>query len=677
MNSSDNNLSEDFFIPCLKESIRYSRGVGYFSSGWLRINAKGLISFADNGGRARWIVSPILSESDWDALVTGEEAKANLLLKEALEKVIQDFEVSIQEDTLNALAWMVADEIVEFRLATVRGKLRGEFHDKFGIFQDEDGNCLSFNGSNNESIQGSFNYESFKVFRTWDPHLADFAWDDKSRFEKLWKNDDPNLRILKLDQSIIEKIVKLRTSQRPYQRPSWVREKQPIYMRRFEGPKIPEFIQLRDYQLEAINEWAKNGFQGFLEMATGTGKTITSLGALCKLFEKKERLAIVITVPYKHLVIQWEEDLQNFNLRPILAFENRNKWLNPLNESILEYNKGFSKFFSVITTHTTFSSPHFQETISRLEQPSLIIADEAHHLGSETGRQSYPLNIPARLALSATPNRWFDTEGTEALRSYFGKTVFEFTLGQAIGVSLTKYYYHPHLVELTAEELELYEEFTLKIAKIYARAKKDQKAGERLKMLLIKRSNLLNKAENKISVLSELIDENPVNAHTLFYCAPGQLKDVLKLVGIEKRTLIHKFTNEEDSETRKKLLQQFADEEIQALAAIKCLDEGVDVPKTKVAYLLASSSNPREFIQRRGRVLRKAPGKKHSIIHDLITVPPSGWSHSKDESVFNVERGILKKELSRFKEFAAYAQNKHQATDVIWEMAKRYNLIDF
>jgi superfamily II DNA or RNA helicase len=341
----------------------------------------------------------------------------------------------------------------------------------------------------------------------------------------------------------------------------------------------------------------------------------------------------------------------------------------------MDFNGGYREVISVITTHTTFSSPEFQKCIARLQQPAMMLADEAHHLGAERARQSYPEHIPFRLALSATPDRWFDDEGTACLRKYFGETVFSFPLEKAIGISLTPYYYYPHLVQLTPEEMERYEELSAKIAQIAGRD--DETAQQSLKLLLIRRAELLNKAVNKLEVLSRLIDQQREIVHALFYCAPGQIDEVLRQLGLEKGFLVHRFTAEEGPEERQRLLTDFAKGDLQALVAMKCLDEGVDVPSTKTAFFLASSSNPREFVQRRGRVLRKAPGKEFSVIHDLIAVPPTTWHISQDSPSFKIERSIVRRELERFKEFAGPALNKHEALDVIWEIATRYSLMDF
>lgn len=680
MDTSSGDLIADFFIPALTASSKYDRGVGYFSSGWLRMAATGMIAFASNGGHARWVTSPILDEADWEALQLGDAARHDPVLYAALKRSITDLPILIDKETLSLLSWMVADEIISFKLALPRNKLeRGDFHDKFGIFTDKTGNQVSFNGSYNDSIQGTRNYESIKVFCSWHDAFAPLVKADSTRFERLWNNQDLNVRVFDLPEAVREQIVQLRTNERPYSKPAWIQSINPNRPEVTKPPNHPIFpsqLVLHDYQEEAIDKWFISDCKGLLEMATGTGKTITALAASVKLYQSENRLAVIISVPYKHLVEQWRTEAASFGYHPVLAFENKTRWLNDLNSQIVEFNSRYRKFISVITTHKTFGSDAFQQSIARLNQQSLLIADEAHHLGAEQSRKCYPLNIHSRLALSATPDRWFDDEGTFALRAYFGETVFEFPLEKAIGLSLTPYYYYPHLVPLTDDEMMRYENITAKIAKLANR--KTQDAEQAMKNLLMRRAELLNLAENKLSVLSKLVDEQQERIHhTLFYCAPKQIDEVMHLLGWEKQLQVNRFTAEESTRERQQLLSAFASGTTQALVAMKCLDEGVDVPSTRTAFLLASSSNPREFIQRRGRILRKAPGKRFAVVHDLIAIPPTAHALSSNISISNTERNIVRRELQRFKEFADPALNKHQALDVVWDMARQYSLMDF
>ena len=676
LDSSSADLIADFFIPALSAAVRYDRGVGYFSSGWLRITAQGMINFAAHGGRARWVTSPILQEADWQALQRGEQARTDAVLRAAIAANIADLAESLAQDTLSALAWMVADGVLDFRLALPTNKLTGgDFHDKFGIFTDAQGHQLSFNGSYNESVQGTRNYESIKIFHGSEQAFAPLVQADVQRFERLWHNQDPNVAVFALPDAALAQILQLRKAERPYGLPPWLAPaqiKEPPTGYRPIQPLISQTLRLRAYQTTAIDAWFAHQCRGLFEMATGTGKTITALAASARLYQREGRLAVIITVPYQHLVDQWQEEAGAFGYQPILAYQSKAKWLEELNHTILDFIGGYRNFISVITTHTTFASPDFQATIARLTGPVLLIADEAHHLGAERSRHHYPANVPFRLALSATPDRWFDDAGTEALRAYFGPTVFAFPLAQAIGVSLTPYYYYPHLVELTEDELVAYRALTLKIARLFGKDDPDTQSA--LEKLLMQRARLLNVAVNKLATLSQLVDRAGQIEHTLFYCAYGQIDDVVRLLGWEKGLLINRFTAEESNTERQARLADFARGEIQALVAMKCLDEGVDVPTTRTAYFLASSGNPREFIQRRGRILRKSAGKEYSVIHDLIAVPPPA---ALDSETFAIERSILRRELQRFKEFAEPALNKHEALDVIWDLATHYELNDF
>jgi hypothetical protein len=543
LDTSAHDLTKDLFAPLLSRAVRYDRGVGFFSSGWLRINAKGMGAFAQNSGRARWVTSPILDENDWEALRIGDTARTDSILREALALNIHDLAQQIDRNTLSALAWLIADEILTFKLALPRNKLeQGDFHDKFGVFTDANGDQVSFNGSYNDSIQGTRNYESIKVFCSWEASFKQFTQADGERFERLWNNFDPNVRVFDLPEAAREQILQLRVGDRPYPKPEWLgkRLRDADIHYRPARPNVPGTLVLRDYQLGAIDAWFEHECRGLLEMATGTGKTITALAASARLYERENHLAVVIAVPYQHLVDQWNDEARAFGYAPVLAYQSKSRWLNDLNHQIMDFNAGYRRFVSVIVTHDTFASPDFQRSLARLQGPALLIADEAHHLGAEQRRQAYPENIPFRLALSATPDRWFDDIGTLALREFFGETVFSFTLEQAIGLSLTPYYYHPHRVALTDDEMERYAELSAKIARLAHRD--DSDAQEALRMLLIKRADLLNNAANKLPTLLSLVNHADDVEYTLFYCAPGHIDAVLRSLGIEKGVRVKNYT---------------------------------------------------------------------------------------------------------------------------------------
>ena len=225
LDTSSTDLIREFFIPALSNSICYDRGVGYFSSGWLRLASQGMVEFAANGGHARWVTSPILSVLDWEVLLAGDAARSDCALLEALDCDIATLSETLEKNTLSALAWMVADEMLDFNSRVPYHKLeQGDFHDKFGIFTDAEGNHVSFNGSYNDSVQGNRNYESIKVFCSWIPTFAPLVQADVERFDRLWNDGDPNVKVYSLPDAAREQILRVRTEySRPYPEPEWVK----------------------------------------------------------------------------------------------------------------------------------------------------------------------------------------------------------------------------------------------------------------------------------------------------------------------------------------------------------------------------------------------------------------------------------------------------------------------
>jgi superfamily II DNA or RNA helicase len=444
--------------------------------------------------------------------------------------------------------------------------------------------------------------------------------------------------------------------------------------------------------------------QGILNMATGTGKTITSLLAASKLAELQEgRLALVVAAPYQHLVDQWVTEIQDFGAQPVRAYESRTTWVDTLGGQITEFQSGARDTLAVVTTHRTFSSDHFQRLLARLDgTKTMLIGDEVHHLGAPSLRSSLPDPVRARMGLSATPERWYDDEGTDALVEYFTNgVVYDYGLPEAIANGhLSEYYYVPHVVELTPDEQEQYLALSKAIGQRASAVEgdvgdADAQTNESLKQLLIKRARLIGTAANKLELLSRLLEQSRPIRHTLVYCGDGQvetegeatkrqLKAVTELLGNDLGLKIHQFTYEENQEMRERLLDSFESEALEALVAIRCLDEGVDVPATQTAFILASSSNPRQFVQRRGRILRPHPNKDHSTIHDFIVAPPGLVRDGADDTVFNLERTLVRKELQRVSTFAQSAKNHPDAElsnvpttpTTLHQLKKEFNLLD-
>jgi DNA phosphorothioation system restriction enzyme len=471
-----------------------------------------------------------------------------------------------------------------------------------------------------------------------------------------------------------------------------------------EGLQIPEWVEARPYQANAVKSWLQAGGQGILNMATGTGKTVTSLVGAAKVSDRLDnKLALIVAVPYQHLVDQWAEDIRDFSARPILAYKSRSNWQERFERELVEFNMGVRESLVVVTTHASFASDAFQSSLSRLNRvETMLIADEVHHLGAPHLRKSLPSTVELRLGLSATPQRFYDSEGTEELFSYFGDgVVYEYSLNDAIeSGALCEYYYIPHIIELNDEEADQYVALSSKIARLASRLRgdlgdADLQENTSLKHALFKRARLGGTAENKPTKLESLIRCDEDVRHTLVYCGDGSVED--DLTGKTKRHVdaatdllrediglrVHQFTAQESQSEREELLERFETGELQALIAIRCLDEGVDVPATKTAFMLASSSNPRQFVQRRGRILRKHEGKDYALIHDFVVAPPdSVRPELLETNQFTTERNLVRKELERVNLFAEAARN-HPDADVavaptsdrsLQELKQRYNL---
>lgn len=450
-------------------------------------------------------------------------------------------------------------------------------------------------------------------------------------------------------------------------------------------PQMPSSLQLRQYQQQAVDSWFANRGRGTLKMATGSGKTITALAIATELYQRIGLQVLLVVCPYRHLVTQWARECQKFSLEPILAFENVRRWQGQLSTQLYNLRAGNQSFLTVITTNDTLMSEGMQSQLKYFPPPTLIVGDEAHNLGAKRRESSLPRNIGLRLALSATPERYFDEDGTQSLFDYFGSVLEpEFTLADAMQQgALVHYLYYPILVDLTESESRTYVKLTKSIGRLLLFRQREnavvaeEEENQDLTPLLMQRARLIGAASNKLKALRHLMARRLDTSHTLFYCGDGsiestrQLKAVTRLLGTELGYRVSTYTAQTPLDEREALRQQFETGELQGLVAIRCLDEGVDIPAVQNAVILASSGNPRQFIQRRGRILRPHPGKERATLFDMIVLPPE-----LDRETLEVERNLLRKELRRFVEFADLADNAGEARMKLLALQKRYGLLD-
>lgn len=424
-------------------------------------------------------------------------------------------------------------------------------------------------------------------------------------------------------------------------------------------------------------------------MATGAGKTLTALSAASRVYDRlKGGFAILIVAPLIHLVDQWREVARRFGLNPIRCAESSRDWYDELDSAIFALNADKRPVLSIVTTSTTLSGEAFQSLLKRLRKPLLVIADEAHNYGTEALMASFPAHAALRLGLSATPDRWMDPEGTARLQQYFGGSVYQYTLKEAIRDEiLTPYVYFPEVVDLDPDEMDRYIEITQQLAR-YVHTDSEEPEGDVAKRLLLKRARLIASARQKLPLLKKLMAHRTRDSHILVYCGDGtvtgssgeeairQVTEVVRILGDEMGMRCASYTAETPPAERKRLLESFADGFLQVLVAIRCLDEGVDIPVTRTAYILASSTNPRQFVQRRGRVLRRAPGKSRAELFDVFVVP-SMREIAPYSREWEIARMMVGKQLHRAREFAELAENGPVARQRLLSVASQLDLLSY
>lgn len=685
--SLPDDIINDFYIPVLEKSILYKRAVGFFSSSALVEISKGICQLVKNGGKIQLIASPYLSEEDIDAIKEGYEKKETIIEKRLISSLF-DPKDEIEAQRLNFLSNLIALDIINIKIAFLdNGNDIGIYHEKVGLMYDNDDNVIAFTGSMNESKNGfRNNFETIDVYCSWlyEEHRVKAKHDS---FEAMWNNNQAYLETIefsKLKESIIEKYrysdhvdLNLDRAQFYYKKVKNLKE----FIRQ------PDGVMLRPYQIEAIDNWENNGFVGIFDMATGSGKTFTALGALERLYQRLESVAVIIVCPYIHLVDQWAEDLLSWGMNPIIAHSQSKdkKWGIKFQNAYRRF-KSTKKSFVCITTNDTFKSEKIQSVLKyvKLEMNYMLIVDEVHNFGAKQLSDIMPEQIKYRLGLSATIRRHMDKEGTNKIIQYFGKKCIEYSLKRAIDDgALVEYEYYPILLSLTDCELREYQKLTRQISKQIIEENGKKKITDFGMQLIFKRSRLVAGAEDKIPILKDLLNDGyREKSHILVYCGATrgfehyrgendrQIERIGKMIGSELGMSTHKFTAEEDAEMRRLLQKGFANGEFQVITAIKCLDEGVNIPNIQYAFILASSRNPKEFIQRRGRVLRRAPGKQRAIIYDFVTLPRSLGEVVYSD--FEEDKSLVIGEMARVYEFGKYAINQRIAYQFLDDIQDAY-----
>jgi len=691
--SDSDDILYDFYIPALSNACVYNRLAGFFTSSSLSVSARGVIGLIKNDGRMKLITSPKLTSDDLKAIITAKISPEKYIEKQFLED-LERIENDWVKNHIELLSWMIANERLEIRIAIpndntylIESELGKLFHPKIGILSDKTGHTLSFSGSINETARGWLdNLEEFKVFRGWQAVEEEYLKLDIERFETLWNNCYSRFRVVEVPSAVRSRLIEIAPSDLENCRVESL----------YSGPKKKVGIRLFKHQNDAVDEWWKNNFVGLFEMATGTGKTYAALGCAKRSQIEFDGLIIIIACPYDHLLQQWMVSTENFFLKyddSIIADSTFPEWKKQLVQRINQFILGYIKNILIYTTHATLSSESFIRIFSRDELKDkriLLIADEVHNLGASKNKEGLLPCYRMRLGLSATPKRYFDDIGTKAIFDYFGKVVYEFDLRRALSqinpstqlTYLTQFNYYVDFVQLESDELDDYIEVTKKIVRllsIYGSINSIVSENDNeLKALYFKRANIIKNARGKYYMLSRHFDQNKNNTNwAIVYCSPQQIDRVVEIAN-EHGLSTHRFTMNEGTAKEKRyggkserehILECFAERKISVLAAMRCLDEGVDVPQARNALLMSSSGNVREYIQRIGRVIRRYPGKTNANIFDFVVVPNL---INVPSEIRNYERAITEKELTRCEEILVNAQN---AVDVQNRLSELRNVL--
>lgn len=702
--SSGYDEPKEFFTEALIESSNFDLGLGFFSSSGIRSLAYGFALFIANGGRMRIIINHILSKEDKEMIENGQKHLVDEFENRILSDVTRLTKTLSKEDEhfFRCLSYLISIKRIEF-IATVSTK-GGLGHDKYGIFTDEKGNKVAFIGSANFS-QSAFelNGETITVFTSPDDDNRIIEY--QNLFDTSWKNDTPHLIHISMDevetfisekfpkvtiQDLLNDGVALRENASQivvgYTKPLSDKILSKIEQKEQE-PRFP-FPEERTIQIDAYNAWIKNGNNGIFAMATGSGKTVTALNCLRKQYKDNGFYKAIIVVPTQALAIQWQKETESFNFQNIVSTLTDKDWKNTLNRYTTRSLLDQSKSIIIITTYATFNRKDIQLFISKVKglDSFVYIADEAHNIASASSLKHLPNNIRWRIGLSATPERIYDDYGSEKLYEFFNSRppeyTYRYTMKQAIEENILCHYdYFPIFVELTNTEMEEYENISAQLRKFI-----DSDTGKykpEAEKLLLKRKRVIHKAENKKVAISNLLEDLKQKRkldYTFVFVPEGYEPDYSESdsydVDQEDIHIIdeyaqmfrshgysyHKYISGLDDAPN--ILKSFADGDIQILLSMKCLDEGVDIPRAEHAIFCSSTGNPRQFVQRRGRVLRKSKGKEKAKIWDLVVTPPDVMNDSN-----GIERNMFIGEVKRIVNFAALADNQ---IDILYGDLKNY-----
>ena len=675
----------EFFTKALSNSSQLDLGLGYFSSACFNVLACGFAHFVKNGGNMRLYINPNVTEEDYNLLKGLNDNEIEQYLINSYDSLLKIFS---RRDELffRCLSYLISHHRIEIKIVVLKDN--GIAHEKFGIFTDTEGNEVAFTGSMNLTAAGlTKNIESIDAICSWH------SPDENNRikcyhedFNDIWEKKNPEVMVFPADEfcrrivteypaSDIDDLVRLENEalKELITDNIVVSQDDPHFPLKYTDGPMP-------YQEEAYQEWVKNDRKGVFAMATGTGKTVTALNCALKEYSVDGFYHLLILVPSLALVEQWTEEVRSFNFRNIVNVSSENSsWKQELTRISMRMTIGRNVNYVIISTYSSFVMGDFQLLFPKISPYAILIADEAHNIGSASVRAAFrKLTLTRRIALSATPNRIYDEEGTREIESFFNDSypyTYSFSMRRAIREQrLMPYLYYPYPVKLEDDEMEEYARITRQLIQL---SKDDDGYSdpEEAKRLLLIRKNILHKARNKMIVFRNIIEA--IGEEKLKFCfvysAAGkrvrndevddeQLDEYIlkEMQGVLKSTFpnvtCNSYTGEDSKEMRKQKLTAFAEGQLNVLFAKNCLDEGVDIPRAEYGIFTSSTGNPRQFVQRRGRLLRKHPDKHFAQIYDMVVVPDF-YSPYYEKRFWRMEKKLVENEMRRVANFCSMADN--------------------
>lgn len=676
------DLVREVMVPALASSTFVRCMVGYFDSRSFRALAPGLAAFVNRpDGHMQLLASPVISESDQRAIRDAVTDPVEIIERVTREIFIQ---ARVSEDMLirqhyDCLAYLLARGRLELRLVLMRAQ--GMFHPKVWLFADGE-DTVALHGSSNATTAGLlYNFETVRLERPWrSSDASQSVTEFEELFDRVWCRRDKDTIVVDLPEAVRLDLMRDGETRPPptldeflaawrAAPPSTATEDQSV--KRGERPArliIPPQLEWDHgpfaHQGAAVHAWEEAGARGILAMATGAGKTIAALICAKRQMESHAPMLVVVSAPYRPLVEQWQDEVRAFGVEPLRLTElSGDDRAQCLSQAVRELQFGIAVVHVAVITIDFLADSRFRRILDAVPGSiwTMLVGDEVHNLGAAGFVNDPPQRFDARLGLSATPERQYDSAGTAELFAFFGGDgpVYEFDLRQAIRAGcLVPYTYHLHPVELADDEEAEYERLTIELQKAGFRGDAEESPDDRVRRLLVKRRAIVENAGSKIEELRRLLMISGPRClrHTLVYASdknPAQLNAANRLLREDLDVLFHQLTATETANKAKTeaILSRFAAGDIQVLTCKRVLDEGVNIPQVTTAYLLASSTVRRQWVQRRGRILRQCAsiGKTVARLHDFIVVPPDPTSPAG--------KWILKSERARARAFAEASEN--------------------